>query len=101
LTYIKQTFWACGAVIVARQISVALNKARHRHGETRRFLGHTTEHQTTEYVRDKISELVNPLQRQNRRGWRKYFRQKAQSRVRRVNAKALKDLEAEVGIEPA
>jgi len=29
--------------------------------ETRRFLGHTTERQTADYVRDKIGELVNPV----------------------------------------
>ncbi len=29
--------------------------------ETRRFLGHTTERQTADYVRAKIGELVNPV----------------------------------------
>ena len=29
--------------------------------ETRRFLGHTTERQTADYVRDKIGELTDPV----------------------------------------
>jgi hypothetical protein len=29
--------------------------------DTRRFLGHTTERQTADYVRDKIGELTDPV----------------------------------------
>jgi hypothetical protein len=29
--------------------------------DTRRFLGHTTERQTADYVKDKIGELTDPL----------------------------------------
>jgi hypothetical protein len=29
--------------------------------ETRRFLGHTTERQTADYVRDRIGELDGPV----------------------------------------
>lgn len=40
----------------------ATDMERH-HGmaETRRFLGHTTEAQTADYVRDRIGELVDPV----------------------------------------
>jgi integrase len=69
--------------------------------ETRRFLGHTTERQTAEYVRDKIGELVNPVTA-SKPEWRaKVLAPKSAESSEEGNAKPLKDLEAGVGIEPA
>jgi integrase len=69
--------------------------------ETRRFLGHTTERQTADYVRDKIGELVNRVAASQPEWMAKVLSPKSTNVSEKDSAKPLKDLEAGVGIEPA